>query len=151
MPPHVPYGLCGLPSWLWPKCNWLLRLGRSWGSYVVPMRWMVIYEYEVQGRALNLSSVKLPRPWSPWKSSPSMKNPHGRAGTQTRDLMIRGQKLWPLDHEAGQSPNMVCANFYCKHGKTDSVQVWKIQNVIHPYWISIEMCKSPMPSIQQLW
>jgi hypothetical protein len=30
------------------------------------MRWMVIYEYEVSGRALNLSSTKLPRPWSPW-------------------------------------------------------------------------------------
>jgi hypothetical protein len=25
------------------------------------MRWMVIYEYEVPGRALNLSSTKLPR------------------------------------------------------------------------------------------
>jgi hypothetical protein len=28
MPPHVPYGLRGLPSRLWPKCNQLLRLGR---------------------------------------------------------------------------------------------------------------------------
>jgi hypothetical protein len=28
MPPHVPYGLRGLPSRLWPKCNRLLRLGR---------------------------------------------------------------------------------------------------------------------------
>jgi hypothetical protein len=27
-------------------------------SYVVPMRWMVIYEYEVPGGALNLSSAK---------------------------------------------------------------------------------------------
>jgi hypothetical protein len=27
MPPHVPYGLRGLPSRLWPKCNRLLRLG----------------------------------------------------------------------------------------------------------------------------
>jgi hypothetical protein len=26
-------------------------------SYVVPKRWMVIYEYEVPGVALNLSSV----------------------------------------------------------------------------------------------
>jgi hypothetical protein len=24
---HVPYGLCGLPSRLWPKCNRFLRLG----------------------------------------------------------------------------------------------------------------------------
>jgi hypothetical protein len=29
-------------------------------SYVVPMRWMVIYEYELQGGALNLSSTNYP-------------------------------------------------------------------------------------------
>jgi hypothetical protein len=28
MPSHVRYGLHGLPSRLWPKCNRLLRLGR---------------------------------------------------------------------------------------------------------------------------
>jgi hypothetical protein len=71
-------------------------------SYVVPMRWMVIYEYEVPGGALNLSCTKLPRPWSPRGSSPSRKNFHGRTGNRTRDLMISSQKLWPLDHEVGQ-------------------------------------------------
>jgi hypothetical protein len=69
-------------------------------SYVVPMRWMVIYEYEVPGGALNLSSSKLSRPWSPWESSPSRKTPHGRTGNRTRDLMVISQKLFPLDHEA---------------------------------------------------
>jgi hypothetical protein len=64
-------------------------------SYVVPMRWMVIYDYEVPGGALNLNSTKLPRPWSPWESSPSRKNPHGRIGNRARDLMISSQKLWP--------------------------------------------------------
>jgi hypothetical protein len=54
-------------------------------------------------RGLNLRSTKLPTPWSPWKSSPSMKNRHRRAGNRTRDLMISIQKLWPLDHEAGPS------------------------------------------------
>jgi hypothetical protein len=39
--------------------------------YVVPMRWMVIYEYEVTGGTLNISSPTLPKPWSPWESSPS--------------------------------------------------------------------------------
>jgi hypothetical protein len=61
--------------------------------YVVPMRWMVIYEYEVSGGALNLNSTKLPRPWSPWGSSPSRKNPHGRTGNRIRDLTISSQKL----------------------------------------------------------
>jgi hypothetical protein len=32
MPPHVLYGLRGLPSRLWPKCNRLLMLGRPWGA-----------------------------------------------------------------------------------------------------------------------
>jgi hypothetical protein len=62
-------------------------------SYVVVMRWMVIYGYEVPGGALNLSSTELPRPWSPWESSPLRKNPHGRTGNRTRDLMISSQKL----------------------------------------------------------
>jgi hypothetical protein len=100
MPPHVPYGLRGLPSRLWPKCNRLLRFGTPMRrSYVVPMRWMVIYEYGVSGRALNLSSTNLPRPW---ESSPSKKNSRGRSGNRTRDLTISSRKLWPLDHEAGR-------------------------------------------------
>jgi hypothetical protein len=77
-------------------------------SYVVPMRWMVIYEYEVPGGALNLNSTKLPRPWSPLGSSPSRKNPDGRTGNRTRDLMISSQKLWPLDHDAGPI-SLVCS------------------------------------------
>jgi hypothetical protein len=88
-------------------------LWTSWSpmrcSYVVPMRWMVIHEYEVPGGALNLSSTKLPRPRSPWESSPSSKNPHGRTRNQSRHLMISSQKLWPLDHEAGRVCNIVGA------------------------------------------
>jgi hypothetical protein len=38
MPPHFPYGLRGLPSRLWPKCNRLLRLGSPWGA-VTLYRW----------------------------------------------------------------------------------------------------------------
>jgi hypothetical protein len=62
-------------------------------SYVVPMRWMVIYKYEIPGGALNLRSTKLPRPWSPWESSPSRKNLQGRTRNRTRDLMISSQTL----------------------------------------------------------
>jgi hypothetical protein len=62
-------------------------------SYVVPMRWMVIYKYEVPGRALNLSSNKLPIPGSSCGSSPSRKNPHGRTGYWTQGLMISSEKL----------------------------------------------------------
>jgi hypothetical protein len=38
VPSHVPYGLHGLPSRLWPKCNRLLRMGRPWGA-VTLSRW----------------------------------------------------------------------------------------------------------------
>jgi hypothetical protein len=41
MPPHVPYRLCGPPSWLWPNCNRLLRLGRPYGA-VTLLRWCVM-------------------------------------------------------------------------------------------------------------
>jgi hypothetical protein len=37
-------------------------------SYVFPMRWMVIYGYELSGGALNLSSSKLLSPWSQLKN-----------------------------------------------------------------------------------
>ena len=29
-------------------------------------------------------------------------NSHGRTGNRIRDLLISSQRLWPLDHEAGQ-------------------------------------------------
>jgi hypothetical protein len=46
-------------------------------SYVVPMRWMVIYEYAVTGVALNLKSTNYPD--------------HGRHG----DLPLQGKKIFP--------------------------------------------------------
>jgi hypothetical protein len=102
MPPHIPYGLRGLPSRLWPSVTdfW------GWDAHEAQLR----CPDEVDGdiwirstrRGLNLSSTKLSRPWSPWKSSHLRKIFHGRTGNRTRDLMISSQKLWPLDHEAGR-------------------------------------------------
>jgi hypothetical protein len=89
---------------VWPTSDVGTPMRRS---YVVPIRWMVIYEYEVPGGALKLSYTKLPRPWSPWGSSPSRKNPHGRTGNQTRDLMISIQTLttrpqgWSIYYKVG--------------------------------------------------
>jgi hypothetical protein len=60
---------------------------------------MVIYEYEVPGGALNISSTKLPRPW---EYSPTRKNSHGKTGNRILDLMISSQKPWPLNHEVGR-------------------------------------------------
>jgi hypothetical protein len=102
MPPNVLHGFCGLPSRLWPKCNWLLRLGRPGGT-VTLSQWVDgdIWIWRTR-RGLNLSSTKLPRPWSAWESSPSRKNPQGRTRNRTRNLLISSQKLWPLDHKAGK-------------------------------------------------
>ena len=73
----------------------------GWDAHEAQLRcpdgvWVVIEEGEVPGGALNLKSINLPRPWSPFKE-----NSHGRAGNRTRDFMISSQRLWPLDHEAG--------------------------------------------------
>jgi hypothetical protein len=86
MPPHVRHGLRGLPSRLWLKCNRLLSLG-----YVFPMRWMVKYEYEVPGGTFNLNSTNYPDHGHQGDPPLSGKNPHGRAGNRTRDLMISSQ------------------------------------------------------------
>jgi hypothetical protein len=72
-------------------------------------------------RGLNLNYTKLPRPWSPWGTSPSSKNLHGRTGNRTRDLMIISQKLWPLDHETGRND-------------TSSVTIFSI--VLSTSWLS---------------
>jgi hypothetical protein len=85
--------------------------------------WMVIYEYEVLGAALNLISTKLPRPWSPRISSPSKKNTHGWNGCRTRDLMISSQKLWPLDHEAGHNERMLQRTVFIN--KIRMLQRWR--------------------------
>ena len=46
--------------------------------------------------------LSLLTPWSPWGSCPTRKNPHGRTGSRTRDLIISSQKPWTLDHEPGR-------------------------------------------------
>jgi hypothetical protein len=68
-------------------------------SYVVLMRWMVIYGYEVLGGGLNLNSTNNPDHSDPPYQG---KISHGRAGNRTWDLMISSQKHRPLDHEFGR-------------------------------------------------
>jgi hypothetical protein len=67
-------------------------------SYVVPMRWMVIYGYGVPGGALNLNSTNYPEHGHHGNPPLSGKN----SGNRTRHLMSSSQKRWPLDHEAGR-------------------------------------------------
>jgi hypothetical protein len=86
-----------------PGCGWSVTDIWGWDAHEAQLH----CPNEVDGdiwiwstrRALNLSSIKLPRPWSPWESSPSRKTPHGRTRNRTRDLVISSQKLWPLDHK----------------------------------------------------
>jgi hypothetical protein len=61
-------------------------------GYVVLMRWMVIYEYGVPGGALNLNSTNYPDHGHHGDPPLPGKNPHGRAGNRTRDLMISSLK-----------------------------------------------------------
>jgi hypothetical protein len=61
-------------------------------GYVVPMRWMVIYEYGIPGGALNLNCTKYPDHGHHMDPPLSGKNPYGRARNRTQDLMISSQK-----------------------------------------------------------
>jgi hypothetical protein len=86
-----------------PVCGWSVTDFWGWDAHEAQLH----CPDEVDGdiwiwstrRGLNLSSTELPRPWSPWESSPSRKNPYGRTGNWTWDLMISSQKLWPLDRK----------------------------------------------------
>jgi hypothetical protein len=80
-------------------------------GYVVPMRWMVIYEYGVPGGALNLNSTNYPDHGQHGDPPLSRKNLHGRAGNRTSDLMISSQKHRQLDHEAGRNVNVLSVFF----------------------------------------
>jgi hypothetical protein len=75
----------------------------------------VIYEYEVPGGVLNLSSTELPSPWSPCESSPSRKSPHGRAGNRTRGLMITRPRGWSgcKFNRTENAPSQSRATFLC--------------------------------------
>jgi hypothetical protein len=61
-------------------------------GYVVPMKWMVIYKYEVPGGALNLNSTNYPDHGHHGDPPVSGKNSRGRAGNRTHDLMVSSQK-----------------------------------------------------------
>jgi hypothetical protein len=60
--------------------------------------------FQVGWGALNLNSTIYPNHDHHGDPPLSGKNPHDRAGNQTRDLMIGSQKCWPIDHEAGHVP-----------------------------------------------
>jgi hypothetical protein len=48
-------------------------------GYIVLMRWMVIYEYGVSGKTLNLNSTNYPDHGHHREPPLSGKNPHGKA------------------------------------------------------------------------
>jgi hypothetical protein len=106
MPPHVHLGLRGLT----PGCGWSVNDFWVWDAHEA---WLHcpdevdgdIYEYGVTGAALNLNSTNYPDHGHHRDPPLSRKNPHGRAGNRTWDLMI-SQKRWPLDHESGHSKNV---------------------------------------------
>jgi hypothetical protein len=63
------------------------------------------------------------------ESSPSRKNPHGRTGNRTRDLMNGSPNIWSLDREAGLHSRMKDNTFW-PH--------WSVSTVLHyhlpRYW-----------------
>ena len=66
---------------------------------------------------------------------PFRENSHGRTGYRTRDLMISSQRLWPLDHEAGQFGSKyltVIGLLVSEHGKECKVQY---QTLVKTYFL----------------
>jgi len=61
------------PPWLWQKCNRLLQLGRPVGA-VTLSRWKWWWNERwirgTRGWGLKRNFYQIPRPWSPWASSP---------------------------------------------------------------------------------
>ena len=84
----------------------------GWDAHEAQLRcpddvWVVIEEDVVPGGALNLN--KFYKPTQTMVTAgifPFKENSQGTAGNRTRDLMISSQRLWPLDHEAGQYKSM---------------------------------------------
>jgi hypothetical protein len=95
--------LCHPPPRGWPKCNRLPSLGCQYCAVILSWWYECWYVWACSTRTgLKPKFYKLPRPWSPWRSSPARENSHGRTRNWTRDLMVSSQKLWPPSHEAGQ-------------------------------------------------
>jgi hypothetical protein len=102
MPPHVRHGLCGLP----PGCGRSVTDFWGWAAHEARLRCPDevdgdIWIWSTRG-ALNLNSTNYPDHGLHGDPPLSGKNPHGRAGNRTRDLMISSQKRWQLDREAGR-------------------------------------------------
>jgi hypothetical protein len=86
-----------------PDCGRSVTDVWGWDAHEAQLRFPDEVDGDIRrtaGGTLNLSYTKLPNRWSPWESSASRRNPHGRNGNRTREIMISSQKLWPLDHEA---------------------------------------------------
>jgi hypothetical protein len=78
-----PYRICGPPSWLWLKCNQVLRLRRPQGTVTLPRwceRWYV-WAWSTR-RSLKPKLYKLPRPWSLWGTSLQGKIPTAEPGIE---------------------------------------------------------------------
>jgi hypothetical protein len=97
-----PYGLCGrLP----PPPGYGRRVTDfwGWGSHGAQLRCPSDVSGDIWAwgtrRGLKPKVYKLPRPRSPWGSSPMRENTHSRTGNRTRDLMSSSQESWPPGHE----------------------------------------------------
>ena len=109
MPPHVLFvEFVALP----PGRGRIVTDVWSWGAHEAQLRcpndvWVVIEEEVGPGGALNLNSTNLPRPWSPWGSSPSRKISTVELRIEPRtSWLVSSQRLWPLDHDAGHKTNI---------------------------------------------
>ena len=90
-PPGCGYSVADF--WGWDAHEMWLRCSEEVSGICVKMR------YQDGPLNLNLLTTQIMVTMGIF---PTRKNPHGRTGNRTQDLMISSQKPWPLDHEASR-------------------------------------------------
>ena len=91
-------------------CTWFLKQGHLWEAYIILVMWLVMYEFAVPGRPLNLDCTKLPRLYLLWESflqrRISIARPGNLSGTSW--LVIRNLKTNYISHLYLTFINMPC-------------------------------------------
>ena len=107
MPPHVLVDFVVLP----PGHDRSVTDFRGWDAHEAQLRCPDDVSGDIGGCSARMALK--PKFYQPTQTMvtagilPFRENSHGRAGNRTRDLMISSQRLWPLDHEAGQNRLML--------------------------------------------
>ena len=81
---------------------------------------------------------------------PFMENSQGRAGNRTRDLVINGQTIWPLDHEAGHNTTLKWGKFSVIHRSFATTVSQQCHNSVTTVSQVSQKCLNRVTTVSQL-